>query len=318
MRADRLLALLLTLQVKKRVKTRELAQLFEVSERTIHRDMDALTTAGLPVVAERGKHGGWFLLEPCHTKLTGLSNTELRALLSIDPSQILAELGLKSASEGALIKLLASLPSVQRQNAEYARQRIYIDLKGWQRPQEAAPWLPPVQEAVWQGRKLELTYERGDGSLLERTVDPLGLVVRGSIWYLVAASEGEVRTYRVARVRKACMTEEAGERSPNFELASYWERSKIEFRQNLPRYPVTARVHSRIVSRLHPGGKWGRVERLEPAEQPDWFVAHLMFELFEDACEYALGHGPYLEVLEPLELRREVSERAKATVSQYA
>src|SRR5438128_12227933 len=194
MRADRLLSVLLLLQVHRRLTARELAKRLEVSERTIHRDMEALSAAGFPVFAERGSGGGWMLVEGYRTNLTGLNAVEVQALFVTKPLRLLADLGLDKASDAALIKLSAALPSAHRPGAENARQRIHIDVTGWNRPDEAARFLPLLQEAVWQERRLRFTYQRGGGcDAVQRVADPLGLVAKGSIWYLVAAVDGDIR-----------------------------------------------------------------------------------------------------------------------------
>src|SRR5215210_4709996 len=136
MRADRLLSILSHLQVHHRITARELAGRLEVSERTIHRDMEALSAAGIPVVAERGLGGGWSLLGEYRTNLTGLNEAEIQSLFVTKPTRLLADLKLERAAEGASLKLLAALPSIYRRGAEYARQRIYIDVSGWNRSEE--------------------------------------------------------------------------------------------------------------------------------------------------------------------------------------
>ena len=208
MRADRLVSILLLLQVNRRTTARELAKRLEVSERTIHRDMDALCSAGVPVTAERGNGGGWGLMEAYKANLTGLNYSEIQTLFLTKPAQLLSDLGLHQASEGALIKLLAALPAMSRRNAEYARQRIHIDTAGWRNSPENVASLPVIQEALWQERKLQFIYERADCEPSERIVDPLGLVAKGSTWYLVAAVDGASRTYRVSRIREARLTEQ--------------------------------------------------------------------------------------------------------------
>src|SRR5712691_4174354 len=208
MRADRLLSVLLLLQVHRRLTARELAKRLEVSERTIHRDMDALSAAGFPVFAERGIGGGWMLVEGYRTNLTGLNKDEIQALFLTKPLRVLADLGLEKASNAALIKLSAALPSAHRDGAEHARQRIHVDVTGWNRSNESIEFLPALQEAIWQERKLKFSYQRGGGcDAVERLADPLGLVAKGSVWYLVAGVEGEIRSYRVSRVSGAALTE---------------------------------------------------------------------------------------------------------------
>src|SRR5215469_12044094 len=177
MRADRLLSILLLLQVHRRITAGELARRLEVSERTIHRDMEALGIAGIPVVAERGIGGGWSLMEEYRTNLTGLNKAEIQALFLAGPSRLLADLGLEKASDAALIKLLAALPSTNRNDAEYVRQRIHFDVTGWHRADDGVPFLPALQQAIWRERKVLLTYQRGgDCGSVERLADPLGLV----------------------------------------------------------------------------------------------------------------------------------------------
>jgi len=289
MRADRLLSILLLLQVHQRITARDLAQRLEVSERTIHRDMDILSGAGIPVTAERGAGGGWALLDDYRTDLTGLNAAEIQTLFLATPTRLLADLGLRQAADAALIKLLAALPSVARQGAEYARQRIHVDAAGWQQSRDDVPILPLLQEAIWQERRVALGYRRGDGTTVERVVDPLGLVAKGSLWYLIAAADGETRTYRVSRVGSAVITDERCARPADFDLAAYWEQASVSFRANLPRYPATLRVVSAIVSQLSRVGYY--------------------------AC--VLSFGPRVEVLEPRSLRDAVKRCAESIAALY-
>jgi len=318
MRADRLLSIMLLLQVHQRVTSRELARRLEVSERTIHRDMDALGAAGIPVYAERGPGGGWALSEAYQTNLTGLNEAEIQALFLATPPQLLADLGLHQAADAALIKLMAALPAISRHDAEFARQRIHVDGAGWLRAREAVPFLPAIQEALWQERKLKLTYQRGDDSTVERLADPLGLVAKGSIWYLVAGIEGAVRTYRVARMRAAAVTDLPCERPANFDLAAHWEQSSIEFRANLPRYPATLRADPAALPALRAPGRYARVERVDGPDDGGWLRVDMLFEEELNACEYVLSFGPRLEVLEPQSLRELVRSAAEGIIALYA
>ena len=318
MRADRLLSILLLLQVHQRLTARELARRLEVSERTIHRDMEALSAAGVPVVAERGMGGGWRLLDGYRTNLTGLNEAEIQALFLGRPPRLLADLGLDRASEAAFIKLLAALPSMSRRDAEYARQRIHVDPGGWRQPDEAIHFLPTLQEAIWQERKVRISYRRGDGSTVERVVDPLGLVAKGSIWYLAAAVEGELRTYRISRVQDAQLIDEPCVRPPNFDLAAYWERSSAEFKANLPRYPAALCVDPDILPRMRAEGRYARIEHEYPPGTDGWIRLDMMFEEEHGAVEYVLSYGPRIEVLEPPALREEVIRQAESVVAFYA
>jgi predicted DNA-binding transcriptional regulator YafY len=318
MRADRLLSIMLNLQVHRRLTARQLARRLEVSERTIHRDMDALTMAGVPVVAERGTGGGWALMEGYRTNLTGLNEAETQTLFLLKPSQLLADLGLNKASDAALIKLLAALPALSRHSVEYARQRIHVDVTNWSRSDESVPHLHTLQEAIWHERKLFFTYGESAECIVERPADPLGLVAKGSVWYLVAAVENEIRSYRVSRIRKVNVLEEPFVRPPDFDLASYWEQSSQRFKAHLPRYRMSARVHSSILPRLRYAGRFAHIEQTGHTDDEGWIHVSLRFDIEEMACEYALSFGALLEVLEPLALRRKVIEMAERVISFYA
>lgn len=318
MRADRLLSILLLLQVHQSVTARELAERLEVSERTIYRDMEALSTAGIPVTAERGAGGGWMLLEEYRTNLTGLNPAEIQALFLTKPARLLADLGLDKAAEAGLIKLLAALPAMHRRDAEYIRQRIHVDATGWNQTEEDLSFLPTLQEALWQECKLLVTYQRNDGVNVERLVDPLGLVAKGSIWYLIAAVEGEARTYRVSRIQGARVTDQSCLRPPGFDLAAYWARSSAQFKANLPRYAAIVRVDPAILPRLEYAGKSARIEQIHPPDADSWRKVFIQFEIEEQACAYVLGFGPQIEVLEPPELREKVINLAEGVLTLYA
>lgn len=318
MRADRLLSILLLLQVHRRMTAYELARRLEVSERTIYRDMEALSAAGIPVTAERGAGGGCILLEAYRTNLTGLNEAEIQTLFLTRPARLLADLGLNQASEAALIKLLAALPSMRRRDAEYVRQRIHVDVAGWHQAEEAVPCLPTLQEAVWQERKLYLTYQRNDGTIVERLVDPLGLVAKGSAWYLVAAVEDELRTYRVSRMHAARVTDQACVRPQGFDLAAYWAQSSAQFIANLPRYAVTVRMAAGVLQRVYRAGGYARVEQAGPPDEDGWIKLHFLFDTEEVACGYLLSFGTQVEVVEPQELRERIIDLAASVVAFYA
>jgi predicted DNA-binding transcriptional regulator YafY len=318
MRADRLLSILLLLQVNQTMTARELAARLEVSERTIHRDMEALGAAGIPLVADRGSGGGWRLLEEYRTNLTGLNQAEVQALFLSAPPRQLADLGLDKAADAALIKLLAALPSMARRGAEHAAQRIHVEAGGWRQSDEAVPLLPVLQAAIWQERRLRLSYQRGDGASVERLVDPLGLVAKGSLWYLIAAVEGDIRTYRVSRMQGAELTDEPSARPPDFDLAAYWEQSSAQFRAHLPRYPAVLRVDPAILPRMRSEGRYARIEHEGPPDADGWVRLEMLFEEQHSAREYVLSYGTQMEVIEPPALRELVVRAAEGVVAMYA
>ena len=260
MRADRLLSIVLLLQAHHQMTSRELASRLEVSERTIHRDMEALSAAGIPVFALRGLHGGWSLLGEYKTNLTGLNQAEVETLFVAQPEKLLADLKLKRAAEGALLKLLAALPATYQRGAERIRNRIYVDVGGWARREEAVPLLPVLQESIWLERRLEFTYERGPGcEPVTRAVDPLGLVAKGSVWYLVARVDSDIRSYRISRITIARVLPETATIPDDFDLAEYWKISSAAFKSNLPNYTAVFRVAPDAFPFLTIAGRFARV-----------------------------------------------------------
>ena len=313
MRADRLLSIMLLLQVHHRVTARELAKRLEVSERTILRDMDALSGSGVPVVAERGVGGGWSLLEEYQTKLTGLSAAEIQSLFLARPARLMADLGLTHEAEAAFIKLQASLPAGSRPQAEFARQRVLIDTSGWRDPAESIACLPVLLDALWRERQVRFSYRRVLCDASERGADPLGLVAKGSGWYLVACVDGEPRTYRVSRISDATILDQPCARPAEFDLASYWDHSAAEFREKLPRFYATFLINPPAMRQVRYRG-W-RVEQETP--EGDRVRVRLRFDIEAEAVQFALSLGGEAEMLEPTELRSNVVAGALAVIQRH-
>ncbi|OCT11896.1 hypothetical protein A8709_28955 [Paenibacillus pectinilyticus] len=319
MRADRLLQIMLLLESRGGFTTRELAEKLEVSERTIHRDMEALSMAGVPVFAERGAKGGWKLTEGYRIDWTSLRKSELLSILASKPQRHLIDLGLGDAYEAAVQKVLVSLSPSLRRDAEYMRQRVYVDSAGWYPTREELPWLSTIQEAVWEDCKLRMQYASNrDSEAKERLVSPLGLVLKGSLWYLIAARDDhELRSYRVSRIQSAALINEPVIRPENFDLALYWHKSVERFRSELPQYVVRAQIHLSILSRLEQT-RFVRVQTGHAiSTEQDWVQADLAFHTMESACEILLGFGRNVLVLEPRELRNSLQETANHIVNMY-
>lgn len=317
MRADRLISILLLLQRNHGMKTRELAEQLEVSERTVLRDMEALSGAGIPIYAQRGSQGGWFLAEGYRTTLNGLSREELQALLLVSSSRVVSDLGKSRAYERALMKLLSAMPASYRQEAGNVRMRLHVDGAGWHKRDEPLPYLNIVQEAVWAERRLLIEYPHaGEQGAALRLVEPLGLVVKGTVWYVVAAVEGDLRTYRISRIISARMTDETFTRPASFDLAEYWEQSMRAFKASLPEYPVILRADPAALSRLT-GERYVHVRSMKPEPGGSWTVVEADFETADSACRVILGCGPGAVVLEPAELRARLLAAAREIAARY-
>lgn len=194
----------------------ELAEQLEVSERTIYRDIEALSFAGIPLYTERGPGGGCALLDGYQTRLTGLTTREVRALFLLGTAAPLADLGLDQALEGALLKLSAALPTASRELAAQVRQRIHMDTVQSARP--GISHLQTLQEAIWHECMLLLTYR----DRREYLIEPYGLVTQNGVWYLIGANSGTMQVVRIAHIHAAEVTEQHFTRSPAFDLATYW------------------------------------------------------------------------------------------------
>jgi predicted DNA-binding transcriptional regulator YafY len=324
MRADRLLSLLMLLQARGRLTAQQLAQELEVSVRTIYRDIDALSAAGVPVYAERGPGGGCELIDDYRTNLTGLTEDEVRALFMLSVPAALDELGVSGELRAALRKLAAALPAARRGDEEMVRQRIHLDWAGWSQPDEPVPHLQAMQQAVWQDRRMQLVYRLQVGPHIvqfERTVDPHGLVAKAGVWHLVCAGDGRMRVYRVSRVLDARVTDEHFERPADFDLAAFWESWCAGQEERRPHYPVTVRVAPELVPLLplYFGDRIRDViAQAAPPDAEGWITLTLPFERLETARERILGFGRAVEVLEPQALRRSVIDFAAQIAAFYA
>jgi predicted DNA-binding transcriptional regulator YafY len=305
MRATRLVSLLLLLQTRGQQTATELGALLEVSVRTVHRDVEALVAAGVPIEAVRGPAGGYRLAGGYRTRLTGLTAEEAQALFAAGMPGPAAELGLGGELAAARLKVLAALPAELQERAAHAQRLFHLDTRGWFRAGDRVPHLPTLASAAWGGHRVRLRYREGT-KVVRRTVDPLGLVLKGGAWYLVARRSVGMRVYRISRVASARALDAGFERPPGFELDRFWDDWTRAFEQTRPRVEVTVRV-SEEVRRYLPGE--GRVE-------PDGSVT-VAFENLGDAYRELLRFGADAEVLAPPELRRRVAETGLEVASLY-
>jgi len=224
MLASRLLSILMLLQTRGRMSAPLLAREFEVSVRTIHRDIDQLSAAGIPVYADRGRNGGFQLLDGYRTKLTGLTQSEAETIFLAGLPGPAAQLGLADLLSTARLKLMAALPANLQPGAERIAARFHLDPTGWFRSAHPLPSLQVVARAVWGERMLTLRYRRaGESDARPRRLAPLGLVLKGGTWYLVAQSGKSIRTYRMANIRDAEICDELAIRPKNFDLGAHWK-----------------------------------------------------------------------------------------------
>jgi len=305
MRATRLVSLLLLLQTRGQVTAAELAERLEVSVRTVHRDIESLAAAGVPIEAVRGPAGGYRLSGGYRTRLTGLTADEAEALFAAGMPGPAAELGLGGELAAARLKLLAALPQELQERATRASRLFHLDTRGWFRAEDTVPHLPALASAVWQGCRARIRYREG-GAFVQRTIDPLGLVLKGGAWYLVARRSAGMRVYRVSRVAAVRPLADSFERPSSFELTAFWEEWSRSFEATLPRVQVTVRVDD-DVRRWLPGEP-----RVDEHGRAVVAFAHL-----GDAYRELLRFGSQVEVLEPPELRERIAATSREVAAMY-
>ncbi len=320
MRADRLLTLMILLQSRGRMTAKALAEELEVSERTVYRDIDALSSAGVPVYAERGPGGGCHLLDSYRTNLTGLNASEAKALFMLTIPEPLAQLGVGQELKAALLKLSAALPASQRLEEARTRQRIHLDAAGWRQSQPAVPCLPVIQRAVWEDRRLRIVYQMEFNASFEEVVAPYGLVAKANVWYLIAGYHETVRVYRAALISRAQLLDQPFDRPDDFNLPEFWKKWVASTEQNHPQYPVTARISPGLADALphyfgEPAHAW--LAQAGPADEQGWVRVSMLFDTLETARERLLSLGGAVEVLEPLPLRLTIQDFAVQIGRRY-
>jgi predicted DNA-binding transcriptional regulator YafY len=320
-KSERLIALLFTLQARRSATAAELAKVLEVSERTILRDVAALQAAGVPLWSEPGRGGGIRLLEGWRTRLDGLTAREAAALFVSGVPTALADLGLAGALVTAQSKLLATLPDAARQRARELGERFHLDAPGWFHREESLTHLEAVVSAVWSRQRLRVGYRSGERTV-ERSLDPLGLVLKAGVWYAVAAVGGAVRSYRVSRIVSAEATGETFERPDDFDLASFWADASAAFDRSILRDRVRIRVPADVRRAL--AGHMDRTavdEAYATAGPPDadgWVELDLAVESIHVAEHQLMVLGSQVEVLDPPQLRAALAATGEAMARRNA
>ncbi|MEH1027801.1 helix-turn-helix transcriptional regulator [Micromonospora profundi] len=322
MRASRLISLMLLLQARGSMTAGELAQELEVSERTVYRDVLALSAAGVPVYADRGRAGGYRLLGGYRTRLTGLSRDEAEALFLAGLPGPAGEMGLADAVAAAELKVLAALPPALRDAPARAGQRFHLDAPGWFRETSPPPGLTELARATWRDRVVDLRYRRGEREVTRR-VEPYGLVLKSGIWYLVGRVDDGHRTYRVDRVTGVDVSEETFDRDEGFDLAGHWREQAGSFLRTILRAEVTVRLSPAGLRQLRrlvdaPMVYEDVLAAASGSDEQGWVVTRLPVESTDVAYAQLLALGPEVEALDPPELRERMADAARRAAARYA
>jgi predicted DNA-binding transcriptional regulator YafY len=315
MRADRLLAIVLLLQTRGRQTAGQLAAEVGVSVRTIYRDVVALSTAGVPVYADPT---GYQLVDGYRTDLTGLTVEEARGLVLAELPAAAAELGLASTVAAVRLKLSAALPDSLREQASRMRQRFHLDAPGWYADGDRSDHLADVAEAVWSQHVVEVRYEAWDG-VVQRRLEPYGLVLAAGRWYLVAGVDGDRRTFRVNQIQELTVLPQRFTWPAGFDLPSFWRAHVVEFRQRLYQGEALVRLAPQALPRLaHLLGRAAAEAAQQGEPQPDgWLLARIPIESQAHAERELLRLGTQVEVLEPLLLRHRIADTVAALAALY-
>ena len=320
MRADRLLSLLMLLQTRGRMSAKELAEELEVSERTIYRDITALSSSGVPIYASRGPGGGVQLVEEYRTTLTGLTLEETRALFTMGIPAPLAQLGMDEKFKGAMLKLSASLPETRREEEARTRQRILLDSSWWFQSEQDVPCLQTIEQALFQDRRLRIQVRwEFFNTQFEQEAEPYGLVAKANIWYLVYGRGGTPHVTRVSQIAEAEMMSECFYRPGDFQLESFWQEWCREYEAQPP-FCARVRVAPEALPMLaeYVGDRArGQIAPRHLQDADGWFTLDLPFESFISARSRLLGLGRAVEVLEPEALRKSLLDFAIQIVAFY-
>lgn len=315
--------LLLLLQTNGKMTASRLAEELEVSVRTIYRDIEALSGAGVPIYAEAGPGGGVRLVDGYRTRLTGLTAEEAEALALSGLPGAASELGLGTVLAAAQLKVDAALPPELRTRAVRMRERFHLDAPGWFTREEPVPHLAALSRAVWEEQRLEIRYRKRDGEV-KRLLDPLGLVLKAGVWYLVALSgrTRSLRTFRVSRVRAVTPLEDECLRPDGFDLATHWAEAQASFLEGWETVPVVVRMRADDVWMVRyvqdPTRREAAAASASPPDDGGWVTLTLHFESHEVAGYELMRLGGDVEVLEPTDLRQTMAQRAASMVARYA
>ncbi|HEX2620680.1 MAG TPA: YafY family protein [Phototrophicaceae bacterium] len=315
MRADRLLNILMLLQARRKLTAKTLAEETGVSRRTILRDIEALSIAGIPIYAEGGRGGGISLDEHYQVALSGVKAADIRTLFISGFPSLLNDVGLNQKAEQSLLQLFAALPSPHQQAVQQIRQRLHIDPVWWIQEEEPLPFWETLQRAVFDDLCVSVSYEHRNGERVERLVEPYGLVTKAGVWYLVVRREDEFRTYRVARLHDVRLTLTHFQRQPDFDLASYWQEHVRLAQASFAQYRFTLQLTGQGLEFLK-AYRPGNSEIIEEVEEAGWITIQVGMPSLDSAKMLVFGLGREVVILEPDELREAITAAAHEFLAQ--
>lgn len=315
MRADRLISILMLLQIHKKLTASELSKRLEVSVRTIYRDIDTLSGIGVPIVADKGINGGIKLIGDYKTSITGINKNELFSLFLPTGDKILEDLGKEKLKDSTILKILGDSSSDELKEFENLQNYIYVDMNTWNEPSTIlnTDILSVLQNAIWNSNTLKILYRKKD-EVKEIELNPLGLVCKRGTWYLVAINNELIKTYKVTSIESALLTPNTFTRPDNFNLKSYWIDSTKSFKSLIPKFTFTFKINPKILNNIK---ERQFITISEIVEKDDNTYLIIKFDSLWQGVEFAFGYGKSIEIVEPIEAISEIRKKAEEVLQLY-
>lgn len=316
MKADRLISILMLLQIHNQLTASNLAKRLEVSVRTIYRDIESLSSLGIPIFTDRGSNGGIKLLGDYKTTLSGLSNNELYSLFAPISDKILEDLGIEKVHENTLLKLLGGSSQNQIDEIKNFQNYIYIDMQTWsENPIKIdKDILSILQNGIWKHTILEIIY-RKPNETKEVILKPLGLVCKRGIWYLIGENNDIIKTYKVINIEYATSTNKSFNRPNNFNLEEYWKLSTDNFKSNIPKYTFTFKVNNSIIKHIK---ERQCINIINTLVESDKIYLDISFEAMFQGVEFAFAYGNDIEIIHPVEAIAELRKKSLEIINLYS
>ncbi|WP_315117190.1 YafY family protein [uncultured Clostridium sp.] len=315
MRADRLISIIMLLQIHKKLTASELSKKLEVSVRTIYRDIDTLSGIGVPIVSDKGINGGIRLLGDYKTSITGINENELFSLFIPTGDKILEDLGVENLKNSTILKILGNSSPNQVKEFENIQNYIYIDMYTWNETNISVNTdiLSVLQNAIWNSKSLKILY-RKINETKEVVLNPLGLVCKRGIWYLVAVNNEIIKTYKVTSIESALLMDDRFIRPYDFNLKSYWRNSISNFKSLIPKHTFTFKVSPYILNHIK---ERQFITISETMVKKNEIYLNIEFDAIWQGIEFAFGYGKDIEIIEPIDAISEMKKKALEVIDLY-
>lgn len=316
MKADRLISILMLLQVHKQLTANDLAKRLEVSVRTIYRDIESLSSLGIPIFTERGTNGGIKLLGDYKTTLSGINKDELYSLFIPTGDKVLDDLGIGKLKDSTIIKLLGNSSSYQMNEIKNIQNYIFIDMYTWgENPIKVdTAILSILQEGIWNSKVLNIVY-RKINETKNVILNPLGLVCKRGIWYLIGENNEIIKTYKVSNIESALLTDTLFDRPKDFNLEKHWKSSTSNFKASIPKHTFTFKVNPSIVNNIKTR-QFISISNI--VVEDDNIYMDINFDAIFQGIEFAFGYGKDIEIIYPIDARAEIKKKCYEITKLYS